>query len=191
MAEGSGGEAAVVSFDDLTRAANAAAQLVRAHLSPPGAAKTWLGPSALLAEALAGSVLRCKSADAGSFTVVVPPRAPSPPLVKRQRNVVFVRVTRDGLVASAHYEEFLSLQVSVLSITPGILTMEGGRGPLADAVRRLETGEAVTVSVTGSPPPAIGAMFTILDSQGRTICASTDFQKILDEIAVQEVPVLP
>ncbi|KAL1507086.1 hypothetical protein AB1Y20_007945 [Prymnesium parvum] len=67
--------------------------------------------------------------------------------------------------------------------------MEGGRGPLAGAVRRLATGDAVTVvSVTGSSPPATGAVFTISDSHGRTICASSDFQKILDEIAVQEVP---
>mmetsp|Transcript_13095 Transcript_13095/g.32680 ORF Transcript_13095/g.32680 Transcript_13095/m.32680 type:complete len:284 (-) Transcript_13095:174-1025(-) len=66
--------------------------------------------------------------------------------------------------------------------------MDGGRGPLANTVRRLSTGEAVTVSVSPSPPPAPGAMFTLADASGHTICASTDFLKILEELAVQEVP---
>mmetsp|Transcript_18101 Transcript_18101/g.27236 ORF Transcript_18101/g.27236 Transcript_18101/m.27236 type:complete len:152 (-) Transcript_18101:441-896(-) len=72
MAEGAGGGAATFSFDDLTEAASHAAQLIRARLSPSGTKNTWLGPSSVLSDAIAGSVLMCESSEDGSFVAIIP-----------------------------------------------------------------------------------------------------------------------
>jgi len=57
---------------------------------------------------------------------VVPPRGHAVALVRRTRGVVTVRVSRDGALTSAKYEELQSFHQIVLGITPGILTMGGG-----------------------------------------------------------------
>ncbi|KAL1503463.1 hypothetical protein AB1Y20_011947 [Prymnesium parvum] len=92
MAEGNGGDAAARSFLELTRSAGQVAQHVRARLAPSEAKSTWLGPSAELADVIAGSVLRCASSEAGSFWAVIPPRVPSVASVRRSRGAVTVRV---------------------------------------------------------------------------------------------------
>jgi len=149
-AEGNSGNAAARCFSELTQSAGELVQRVRARISPPDTKSTWLGPSAQLAEALSGSVLRCASADGESFWAVVPPRTSSVALVRRSRGVVSVRVSRDGAIASAKYEELLSFHRFVLGIIPGILTMGSARGALAHTVKLLATGDEATVSVAAT-----------------------------------------
>jgi len=64
--------------------------------------------------------------------------------------VVSVRVSRDGAIASAKYEELLSFHRFVLGIIPGILTMGSARGALAHTVKLLATGDEATVSVAAT-----------------------------------------
>ncbi|KAL1496391.1 hypothetical protein AB1Y20_016346 [Prymnesium parvum] len=144
MAEGSGGGAATFSFDELTEAAGRATQLIRAQLSPPGTRSTWLGPSSVLADAVAGSVLICESSEDGSFVAVIPPKVPSSSPVRRLRGVVSVRVSRDGSLGASRFEELSSLHSIVTSIVPGVLTLGAHKGALADSVR---------VTFGGSPWP--------------------------------------
>ncbi|KAL1507811.1 hypothetical protein AB1Y20_007419 [Prymnesium parvum] len=188
MAEGSGGDATTLSFDGLTKAASDVAQMIRAQLSPSGTKNTWLGPSAVLSEAMAGSVLLCGSSEDGSFVAVVPPKAPSSAPVRRLRDVVSVRVSRDGSLSAARYEELTSLHQIVHSIVPGVLTMGGHGGAFADSVRLLESGDTVTLSVGASQPPETGPVFTVAAGQETVIDSSSDFASILPELSVRAVP---
>ncbi|KAL1519581.1 hypothetical protein AB1Y20_023113 [Prymnesium parvum] len=120
MAESLGGDEVVVaSFDELLRSASRTTQGVRRRHSSPAARVTWLRPSAELAEVVVGSVLLCQSVDKESFTMVIPPRVPAVPTVKRVRGVVFVRVSRDGALQSSRYEEVQGLHEIVKGIIPG------------------------------------------------------------------------
>ncbi|KAL1503017.1 hypothetical protein AB1Y20_011086 [Prymnesium parvum] len=188
MAEGSGGEAASFSFDDLATATSRATQSIRAWLSPPGTKNTWLGPSSVLSDMVAGSVLSCESSDDGPFVIVVPPKAQSSAPVRRLRGVVSIRVSRDGSLGSARYEELHSLHEIVQSIVPGVLTMGGHSGAFADMVRLLESGESVTLSVDSSQSPETGPVFTVKAGQETVIASSSDFASILPELSASAVP---
>ncbi|KAL1499460.1 hypothetical protein AB1Y20_011664 [Prymnesium parvum] len=119
MAEGSGGGAATFSFDDLTKAASRATQLIRAWLSPMGTKSTWLGPLSVLSDAVAGSVLFCESSEDGAFIAIVPPRVPSSPPVRRLRGVVSIRVSRDGSLSAARYYNLIaSFHAHGISVAP-------------------------------------------------------------------------
>ncbi|KAL1521216.1 hypothetical protein AB1Y20_022765 [Prymnesium parvum] len=188
MAEGSGGGAATFSFDELTEAAGRATQLIRAQLSPPGTRSTWLGPSSVLADAVAGSVLICESSEDGSFVAVIPPKVPSSSPVRRLRGVVSVRVSRDGSLGASRFEELSSLHSIVTSIVPGVLTLGAHKGALADSVRLLESGEPATLSVSAPPSAETGPVFTVKTGQETIIEASSDFMNILHELSVNAVP---
>mmetsp|Transcript_35760 Transcript_35760/g.86828 ORF Transcript_35760/g.86828 Transcript_35760/m.86828 type:complete len:541 (-) Transcript_35760:1988-3610(-) len=150
-AEGNSGNAAARCFSELTQSAGELVQRVRARISPPDTKSTWLGPSSMLSDAVAGSVLICESSADGSFVAVVPPKVPSSSPVRRLRGVVSIRVSRDGSLSTARYEELLSLHDIVRSIVPGVLSMGAHKGALADTVRLDANGRALNDLV--SPPP--------------------------------------
>lgn len=190
MAEGPGGEAAVVLFSELARAASRVTQRVRERLSPPGTTVTWLGPSGMLSDALAGSVLGCESSEEGAFTVVVPPRIRSTAApVKRVNGTAFVRVSRDGSLASARYEDIQTLHQIVKQVVPGVLTMGDSRGHLAHTVKSLASGRAATLTVSTSSTPTARPLFTVKDSDsGEVIAESTDFACLLGPLSVNATP---
>ncbi|KAL1524927.1 hypothetical protein AB1Y20_019804 [Prymnesium parvum] len=188
MAEGAGGGAATFSFDDLTEAASHAAQLIRARLSPSGTKNTWLGPSSVLSDAIAGSVLMCESSEDGSFVAIVPPKAPSSSPVRRIRGAVSIRVSRDGSLSASRYEELSSLHIIVQSIVPAILTMGAHKGLMADTLRLLESGEPATLSVDAPQPPETSPVFTVQSGQEFVIESSPDFMSIMHELSVHAVP---
>ncbi|KAL1503731.1 hypothetical protein AB1Y20_012202 [Prymnesium parvum] len=170
-AEGNSGVAAVRRFAELTQSAGKLAQRVRVRLSPPETKSTWLGPSAQLAEALAGS-------DASSVA-----------LVRRSRGVVTVRVSRDGALSSAKYEELVSFHNFVLGIIPGILTVGGARGALAPKVKLLATGDEATVSVSAAATGAdVRPVFVVACGSDEMIGPTEDFAEVLSELSVCELP---
>mmetsp|Transcript_15091 Transcript_15091/g.37718 ORF Transcript_15091/g.37718 Transcript_15091/m.37718 type:complete len:603 (+) Transcript_15091:23-1831(+) len=189
MAERLGGGAAFDSFHELLTTAGAVVQRVRARWSPPGVQHTWLGPSPQLAESIAGSVLQCESLETGPFVMVIPPRVAAVATVRRIRGAVSVRVSRDGSLAASRYEDISVFGETVRAIVPGILTMDGARGALADTVRLLTSGEQVTVAVTASSQPQQESpLFTVRRGEEVVVDSSADWAAVLRELSVCAVP---
>ncbi|KAL1504289.1 hypothetical protein AB1Y20_010697 [Prymnesium parvum] len=108
--------------------------------------------------------------------------------VKRVNGTPYVRVSRDGSLTAARYEELQTLHSIVQGVTPGVVTMGGSGGPLAGTVKLLASGRAATITVSESAAPTTCPLFTVRDSvSGALIRESTEFVSLLELLSVSEV----